>query len=88
MNRAAIKFRGGTTVSAVQMVARRMKMKKKPKYAYVTVIQFKCEDSPWEDVSEYWTTREKKNVMRDLKEHRLSGGGEYRIIERRERRNP
>ena len=58
-------------------------MKKKPKYAYVTVIQFKQEDSPWEDVSEYWTAEEKKNVRRDLKEYRMSGGGQYRAIKRR-----
>ena len=70
-------------VSAVQMVARRMKMKKKPKYVYIAVIQFKYGDLPWEDVSEYWTTREKKNVMRDLKEYRMSGYGQYRAVERR-----
>ena len=58
-------------------------MKKKPKYAYVTVIQFKHEDSPWEDVSEYWTAEEKKNVRRDFKEYLISGGGSYRIIDRR-----
>ena len=57
-------------------------MKKKNKYAYATVIQFKYEDLPWEDVSEYRTTREKKNVMRDLKEYRMSGG-QYRAVERR-----
>ena len=60
-----------------------MKMKKKPKYAYVTVIQFKQEDSPWEDVSEYWTAEEKKNVWHDYREYLISGGGSYRIIERR-----
>ena len=43
-------------------------MKKKNKYAYATVIQFRYGGLPWEDVSEYRTTREKKNVMRDLKE--------------------
>lgn len=58
-------------------------MKKKPKYAYITVIQFKYEDLPWEDVSEYWTTEEKKNVRRDLKEYRMSGYGQYRAIKRR-----
>ena len=58
-------------------------MKKKSKYAYIAVIQFKYGDLPWEDVSEYWTTREKKNVMRDLKEYRMSGYGQYRAIERR-----
>ena len=58
-------------------------MKKKSKYAYITVIQFKCEDLPWEDVSEYRTTLEKKNVMHDLKEYRMSGYGQYRAIERR-----
>ena len=30
-------------------------MKKKPKYSYVSVIQFKHGDLPWEDVCEYWT---------------------------------
>ena len=58
-------------------------MKKKPKYAYVTVIQFKYEDLPWEDVSEYWAAEEKKNVRRDLKEYRMSGYGQYRAIKRR-----
>ena len=58
-------------------------MKKKNKYAYATVIQFKYWDLPWEDVSEYRTTREKKNVMRDLKEYRMSGYGQYRAVERR-----
>lgn len=58
-------------------------MKKKPKYAYVTVIQFKYEDLPWQDVSEYWTAEEKKNVRRDLKEYRMSGYGQYRAIKRR-----
>ena len=83
MNQAAIKFRGGTTVSAVQMVARRMKMKKKPKYAYIAVIQFKYGDLPWEDVSEYRTAEEKRNVRRDFKEYLISCGGSYRIIDRR-----
>ena len=58
-------------------------MNKKPKYAYITVIQFRCEDLPWEDVSEYWTVEEKKNVRRDLKEYRMSGYGQYRAIKRR-----
>ena len=58
-------------------------VKKKSKYAYIAVIQFKYGDLPWEDVSEYWTTREKKNVMRDLKEYRMSGDGQYRAVERR-----
>ena len=58
-------------------------MKKKNKYAYATVIQFRYGDLPWEDVSEYRTTREKKNVMRDLKEYRMSGYGQYRAVERR-----
>lgn len=58
-------------------------MKKKSKYKYVAVIQFKYGDLPWEDVSEYRTTREKKNVMRDLKEYRMSGHGQYRAVERR-----
>ena len=58
-------------------------MKKKSKYAYVTVIQFKYGDLPWEDVSEYRTAEEKKNVRRDLKEYRMSGYGQYRVIKRR-----
>lgn len=55
-------------------------MKKKPKYAYVTVIQFKHEDSPWKDVSEYLTAKKKKSVRRDLKEYRMPGYGKYRAI--------
>ena len=58
-------------------------MKKKNKYAYATVIQFRYGDLPWEDVSEYRTAEEKKNVMRDLKEYRMSGYGQYRAIKRR-----
>ena len=58
-------------------------MKKKPKYVYIAVIQFKYGDLPWEDVSEYWTAEEKKNVRRDLKEYRMSGYGQYRAIKRR-----
>ena len=58
-------------------------MKKKNKYAYATVIQFRYGGLPWEDVSEYRTTEEKKNVMRDLKEYRMSGYGQYRAVERR-----
>ena len=58
-------------------------MKKKNKYAYAAVIQFKYGDLPWEDVSEYRTAEEKKNVMRDLKEYRMSGYGQYRAVERR-----
>ena len=58
-------------------------MKKKPKYSYVSVIQFKYGDSPWEDVCEYWTDEEKKNARSDLREYRMSGEGRYRLIERR-----
>lgn len=58
-------------------------VKKKSKYAYITVIQFKYEDLPWEDVSEYWTAEEKKNVWHDLKEYRMSSDGQYRVIHRR-----
>ena len=58
-------------------------MKKKNKYAYATVIQFRYGDLPWEDVSEYWTAEEKKNGRRDLKEYRMSGYGQYRAIKRR-----
>ena len=58
-------------------------MKKKNKYAYATVIQFRYEDLPWEDVSEYRTAEEKKNVRQDLKEYRMSGYGQYRVIKRR-----
>ena len=56
---------------------------KKPKFTYVSVIQFKYDDLPWEDVCEYWTAEEKKNVRRDLNEYRMSGCGQYRAIERR-----
>ena len=58
-------------------------MKKKNKYAYATVIQFRYGGLPWEDVSEYRTAEEKKNVRRDLKEYRMSGYGQYRVIKRR-----
>ena len=58
-------------------------MKKKNKYAYATVIQFRYGDLPWEDVSEYRTAEEKKNVRHDLKEYRMSGYGQYRAINRR-----
>lgn len=58
-------------------------MKTKSKYVYITVIQFKYDGLPWEDVSEYWTAEEKKNVRRDLKEYRMSGDGQYRVIHRR-----
>ena len=58
-------------------------MKKKSKYKYIAVIQFKYGDLPWEDVCEYWTEKEKKNVRHDLKEHRMSGYGQYRVIHRR-----
>ena len=58
-------------------------MKKKSKYAYATVIQFRYGDLPWEDVSEYRTAEEKKNVRRDLQEYRMSGYGQYRAIKRR-----
>ena len=58
-------------------------MKKKNKYAYATVIQFRYGGLPWEDVSEYRTAEEKKNVRHDLKEYRMSGYGQYRAINRR-----
>ena len=58
-------------------------MKKKNKYAYVTVIQFRYGDLPWEDVSEYRTSEEKKNVRHDYREYLTYGGGSYRIIKRR-----
>ena len=58
-------------------------VKKKSKYVYITVIQFKHGDLPWEDVSEYWTAEEKKNVRRDYREYLISGDGSYRIIDRR-----
>ena len=58
-------------------------MNKKPKYAHITVIQFRWDGLPWEDVCEYWTAEEKKNVRRDLKEYRMSGYGQYRAIKRR-----
>ena len=53
------------------------------KYVYIAVIQFKYEDLPWEDASEYCTAEEKKNVRHDLKEYRMSGCGQYRAIKRR-----
>ena len=58
-------------------------MNKKPKYAYITVIQFRWDGLPWEDVCEYWTDEEKKSAHSDLREYRMSGDGKYRLIERR-----
>ena len=58
-------------------------MNKKPKYAYITVIQFRWDGLAWDDVCEYWTAEEKKNVRRDLNEYRMSGCGQYRAIKRR-----
>ena len=58
-------------------------MNKKPKYAYITVIQFRWDGGPWEDVCEYWTDEERKNAHNDLREYRMSGDGKYRLIERR-----
>ena len=58
-------------------------MKKKTKYSYVAVIQFKHDGLPWEDVCEYWTDEEKKSAHSDLREYRMSGDGKYRLIERR-----
>ena len=59
------------------------------KFDYLWVIQFRCDGSAWEDVCIYLKRDYKyRDVLHDLKEYRLSGGGEYRIIERRERRNP
>ena len=58
-------------------------MKKKPKYSYVAVIQFKHGDLPREDVCEYWTDEERRNAHNDLREYRMSGDGKYRLIERR-----
>ena len=49
-------------------------MKKKSKYAHIAVIQLKYKDLPWEDVSEYWTAEEKKNVWHDYREYLISGG--------------
>ena len=58
------------------------------KFIYLYVIQFRCDGSAWEDVGEYPKCGYKyRDVLHDLKEYRLSGGGEYRIIERREKRN-
>ena len=56
---------------------------KRPKFSYVAVIQFKCDGLQWEDVCEYWTDEERKNAHNDLREYRMSGGGKYRLIERR-----
>ena len=58
-------------------------MKKKPKYAYITVIQFRWDGLPWEDVCEYRTAEEKKNVRHDYREYLTYGCGSYRIINRR-----
>ena len=58
------------------------------KFDYLWVIQFRCAGSAWKDAFIY-PKRDYKysDVLHDLKEYRLSGGGEYRIIERREKRN-
>lgn len=58
-------------------------MKRTNKYAYIKVIQFKYENLPWEDACEYWTAEDKKNIRHDLKEYRMLGGGQYRVIHRR-----
>ena len=58
-------------------------MKKKNKYAYATVIQFRYGGLSWEDVSEYRPAEEKRNVRHDYREYLTSGGGSYRIINRR-----
>ena len=53
---------------------------KKNKYCYMWVIQGYY-GYGWEDVCEY----EKGNstAYHDLREYRLAGGGDYRLIERR-----
>ena len=51
------------------------------KYNYLRVIQFNC-GYGWEDCSEYEKS-EFNQVRNDLKEYRLSGGGSYRVINRR-----
>ena len=58
-------------------------MKKKNKYEYATVIQFRYGGLPWEDVSEYRTAEEKNNVRHDYREYLTYGCGSYRIIKRR-----
>lgn len=58
------------------------------KFDYLWVIQFRCDDSAWEDYSFYSKKEYKyRDVLNDLKEYRASGIGTYRIIERREKRN-
>lgn len=60
-----------------------------PKYNYAWVIQYKYENNTWEDYSFYSKKEYKyRDVLNDLKEYRASGIGTYRIIERREMRNP
>lgn len=46
----------------------------------VWIIQFKYQDQPWEDISEADSVDDKNY---QLKEYRLSGGGQYRAIKRR-----
>lgn len=57
---------------------------KRNKYSYIKVIQLDGRQYGygWEDVCEYWDD-EIKNARRDLKEYRLSGTGNYRLINRR-----
>jgi hypothetical protein len=61
-------------------------MARSAKTKQVKIIQFKY-STQWEDCSEYEfpkTREEKKVILNDLKEYRLShGGGAYRLITRR-----
>lgn len=52
------------------------------KYLYILVIQFKYPGMSWEDVCEY-QIHQSKQASKELKEYRLSGGGSYRLINRR-----
>lgn len=61
-------------------------MKRKNKYEYMWVIQFRCDGGTWEDVGSYPKSEYQwKDVAHDLKEYRISGYGEYRVINRREK---
>lgn len=58
------------------------------KYIYLYVIQFRCYGGVWEDVCIYPKCDYKyRDVLNDMREYRASGIGDYRIIERREKRN-
>ena len=56
-------------------------MKKKPKYSYVAVIQFKHDDLPWEDVCEYWTDEERRKLLNRLRRAEGQIRGVERMVE-------